>query len=351
MQKKRKIIVASSAMPFVQGGAHLMVDWLTRTLIDHGHQVETLELPFSPRWEDWLEQMLAFRLIDLSQHGDLLIAIRPPSYLLRHPNKVLWFIHHLRSAYDLWGTRYQDLPYSPEGLRHREAVMRADGVALAEAKKVYCNSHVVAQRLAKFNQIQAEVLYPPLFRPERFRSGPMGDYLLYVSRLTHHKRQWLAIEAMRYAQTPVKLIIAGKPEPGEEAYAAELRSLIERYHLERRVTLLDRWIAEEEKITLLAECLAAIYLPLDEDSYGYASLEAHHAGKAIVTTADSGGTLELVQHGVNGVVTDPDPEALAAAIDELYRDRSLAERMGQAGQKRIAELGISWDRVIARLLV
>jgi glycosyltransferase involved in cell wall biosynthesis len=351
MPKASKIIVASTAMPFVRGGAHLIVDWLAQTLGEHGHQVETLELPFSPRWEDWLEQMLAFRLIDVSQHGDLLIAIRPPSYLLKHPNKVLWFIHHLRSAYDLWGTRYQDLPYSPEGLRCREAVMRADNVAFAEARKVYCNSRVVAQRLAKFNQIQAEVLYPPLFRPERFRSGPLGDYLLYVSRLTPHKRQWLAIEALRHTKTPVKLIIAGKPEPGEEVYASELRSLIERYHLSQRVTLLERWIAEEEKITLLAESLAAVYLPLEEDSYGYASLEAYHAGKAIVTAADSGGTLELVRDGVNGIVTAPDPEAIATAMDQLYRDRSLAQRMGEAGQKHIAELGISWDRVVAKLLI
>jgi glycosyltransferase involved in cell wall biosynthesis len=345
-----KIIIASTTVPMVQGGAQMMVDWLAQTLRTQGHQVEVLEFPFSSRWEDLLEQMLALRLIDLSQHGDLLIAIRPPSYLLRHPNKVLWFIHHLRGAYDLWGTHYQDLPSSPEGLRCREAIMRADNAALAEARRIYCNSQVMAERLARFNRVQAEVLYPPLFRPERFRTGQAGDYLLYVSRLTHHKRQWLAVEALRHTQTPVRLVMVGRPDPGEEPYARELRRLIQRYRLHNRVVLIDRWIAEEEKITLFAECLATVYLPWDEDSYGYASLEAHHAGKAVLTTADAGGTLELVLDGVNGIVAAPDPQAIAAAMDQLYVDRTLAQRMGEAGRQRIAELGISWDRVVEKFL-
>ena len=345
-----KVIIASTLVPFVEGGANLLVDWLGETLRTQGHQVEILEFPFSSRWEEVLEQMLAFRLMDLSQHGDLLIAVRPPSYLLRHPNKVLWFIHHYRGAYDLWGTRYQDLPSSPEGLRCREAIVRADNVAFAEARKIYCNSQVVADRLARFNRVQAEVLYPPLFRPERYRTGHLGDYLLYVSRLTHHKRQWLALEALRHTQTPVRLVLVGRPDPDAEPYAAELRSLVQRYRLSDRVVLIDRWIPEEEKITLFADCLAAVYMPLDEDSYGYPSLEAHHAGKAVLTTADSGGTRELILDGVNGFMTAPDPEAIAGAMDRLYADRSMAQRMGEAGHQRIAELRITWDRVVEKLL-
>jgi len=345
-----RIIIASTIVPFVEGGARLMADWLGETLRTQGHQVEILELPFSSRWEEVLEQMLAFRLMDLSQHGDLLIAIRPPSYLLRHPNKVLWFIHHHRGAYDLWGTRYQDLPSSPEGLRCRAAIMRADSVAFAEARKIYCNSQVVADRLARFNRVQAEVLYPPLLRPERYRTGQFGNYLLFVSRLTHHKRQWLALEALRHTHTPVRLVLVGKSDPGAEPYAAELSSLVHQYRLSDRVVLIDRWIPEEEKITLFADCLAAIYLPLDEDSYGYVSLEAHHAGKAVLTTADAGGTRELILDGVTGFITAPDPEAIAGAMDRLYADRSTAQCMGEAGRQRIAELGITWDRVVEKLL-
>jgi glycosyltransferase involved in cell wall biosynthesis len=288
--------------------------------------------------------------VDLSQHGDRLIAIRTPAYLLRHPHKVLWFIHHYRGAYDLWYTRYRDIPDTPEGLRHRDAVLRADNVTLREARRIFANSSVVAGRLKRYNGVESEVLYPPLLAPEDYRCSGFGDYVLYVSRLTHHKRQWLAIEALRHTRTPVKLVIAGMPDAGEEAYAEGLRALAEKYRLSDRIVMAPRWISEQEKIALFAECLAAIYIPLDEDSYGFPTLEAHHSGKLVISTTDAGATRELIVDGLNGFLTSPDPEDLAGVMDRLYLDRGLARRMGEAGRRRVEELGITWDKVIERLL-
>jgi glycosyltransferase involved in cell wall biosynthesis len=59
--------------------------------------------------------------------------------------------------------------------------------------------------------------------------------------------------------------------------------------------------------------------------------------------------LELVRHGVNGLICEPDPQAIARAIDELVETPGMAERMGQQGPLRMQELGIHWDRVISRL--
>jgi glycosyltransferase involved in cell wall biosynthesis len=112
----------------------------------------------------------------------------------------------------------------------------------------------------------------------------------------------------------------------------------------------NRWISEEEKVDYLADCLAAAYLPLDEDSYGYPSVEASHAGKAILTTTDSGGVLELVNDGQNGYVAEPTPVALAAALDKLYRERERTIAMGAQARARLDELNISWSHVIKRLL-
>jgi glycosyltransferase involved in cell wall biosynthesis len=147
-----KIIVASTIYPFVPGGSTLFVDWLVLALQAKGHQVETLLLPFSPDHTKMLDQMLAIRLLDVSAHGDYLIAVRPPSYLLSHPRKILWFIHHHRTAYDLWGTKYQDIPDTPEGRTYRDSIMHADNVAFQEAERVFCNSGVVAARLKHFHQ-------------------------------------------------------------------------------------------------------------------------------------------------------------------------------------------------------
>jgi glycosyltransferase involved in cell wall biosynthesis len=345
-----RIIIATSVAPFVEGGSTQIVTWLHRQLQVYGHEVELFQLPFSESCPEILDQLLALRLLDLSEHGDRLIAVRTPSHLLKHPNKVAWFIHHFRSAYDLWGTKYQTLPNTPEGVAYRSAIVNSDNVALKECTRLFCNSLVFKERLRRFNRIEAEVLYPPLLDPAHFHTGPYGDCLLYFSRLTHHKRQWLAIEALQHTRTPVKLIIAGCPDPGSEPYVVDLHRMVEKYGLGDRVSILSRWVAEDEKVELFAECLAVVYFPLDEDSYGYPSLEAHAAHKAVLTTQDAGGTNELVVDGDNGFVRPADAELIAEAMDALYNDRAAAQRMGEAGEQRVRELGVNWDHVIGRLL-
>ena len=344
-----RVLIATSITPFVEGGATYIVDTLSRQMQARGHEVEILRFPLSERYPELLDQLLAFRLMDLTQHGDRLITIRTPAHLLKHPNKVVWFIHHFRGAYDLWGTKYQGIPNTPEGVAYRDAIIAADNVGLREARGLFCNSGVVRDRLKKFNDVEAEVLYPPLSEPERFYSDG-GDYLLYFARLTHHKRQWLAIESLRYTHSQVRLIVAGCPDPGEEPYVDDLRRSIEKYGLSKRVTLLSGWVHDAQKVELFARCLGVIYFPFDEDSYGYPSLEAHAARKPVLTTTDSGGTVELVVNGHNGFVTPADPELIARAMDSLYDNQLQARRMGEAGAQRVGELGIHWDRVMARLL-
>lgn len=343
-----KVIIASTIVPFIEGGGTLIVDWLESMLRQHGHEVDVLRIPFYSHYPDMPSQMLALRLLDISQHGDRLITIRPPAYLLRHPNKVLWFIHHHRGAYDLWGTPYQDLPNTPAGHAYRRSIVMSDQAAFAEARKIYTNSAVVAKRLELYNGVQADVLYPPVFRPERYHCGDYGDYILYVSRITGHKRQHLAVEALKHTRTPVKLMLVGKPD--HEQAIQDLRSAIETRGVRDRVILNSGWVSEDEKTTLFANCLAGIYIPFDEDSYGYPSLEAHHARKAVISTTDAGGTKELIAHGENGFLVEPDPRAIADCMDQLYLNRALARRMGQAGERRMKELGISWHTVVDKLL-
>jgi glycosyltransferase involved in cell wall biosynthesis len=275
-----------------------------------------------------------------------LIAIRPPSYLLRHPSKVVWFIHHHRGAYDLWGTPYQDIPNSPEGRAVRDAIIAADSLGLGEAQAIYANSRVTAGRLRRYNDLDVGVLYPPLTAIERFRCEPAEDYVLYTSRITHHKRQWLAAQAMAHVKSGVKLVVAGAADgPNELAhFRHEARPAVD------RVVAEARWITEAEKEDLLARCLGVVYMPFDEDSYGYPTLEAYHSCKPVITCTDAGGTLEIVEDGVTGLVAEPTPESLADAIDRLARDRDAAAAMGRAGRERIDELGIGWDAVIGALL-
>ncbi len=339
-----KIALVSSFEPFVDGGLRNIVNWLIAPLRAAGHQVEAIWLPF---FEDpsGLEQMWAYRLMDLERSCDRIICFRPPAYLVQHPRKIVWFIHHFRVFYDLWGTPYSPFEDTPSTRALRGAIMRLDGTGLSEAKLIFANSQVVADRLKHFNGIEAKVLFPPVHAPERFRCDDYGDEMLSICRIESHKRQHLLVEAMALTQTPVRLRLCGRTQ--NENYLASM--LAAAGPAAERVTIEARWISEEEKAELLAGALANVYAPFDEDSYGYPTIEAAHARKSTVTVTDSGGVPEFVSDGVNGLVVPPTARDLALAFDTLYSDRALARRLGEAAYTRIAELGIDWPTVVSAL--
>lgn len=342
-----RILIASTTVPFVDGGATFIVDWLAKMLGRNGFQVEVLSIPFHSHYENMPEQMLSLRLMDLSSASDLLITIRTPSYIINHPNKVAWFIHHHRTAYDLWGTEYQEFPNTEEGLAYRQTIIDTDNQYLPQAKKIFTNSQVVTDRLKKFNNIDSTVLYQPLFDPERFYHEQYGDYLFYPSRIVNHKRQMLAVESMKYTQSDARLVIAGGGD--QPKYVQAIKSYIERENLYHKVTLLDRWISEAEKINLMASSLAGLCIPVDEDCYGYTTLEFLHSRKPVITCNDSGGILEIIENGINGYITPPDPKQIAENIDKLYLDRKHAATLGKNAYDSIFKLKITWENVIESL--
>ncbi len=224
----------------------------------------------------------------------------------------------------------------------------SDDVALGECEGVFVNSAAMAGRLSDYNGINGEVLYPPLGESLTFDSGPFEDTLVYVSRVVDHKRQLLAVQAVAETRNPVKLVLAGSD--AGSGYAMKIFAEIDRLGVGNRVAFMHTVISERTKRSLLTDALGVVYIPLREDSYGFAGLEAVAAGKPIVTTADSGGVLELVKDGVNGIVCAPTSVELAAAFDRLYEDRALAQDLGAAQRQRVEALNISWDHVIERLL-
>lgn len=98
-----KIALVSSFVPFIFGGARNIVEWLEEHLRAAGHTVERIYLPQVDAPDVLFPQMAAYRWIDLSS-ADRVICFRPPAHMIRHPHKILWFIHHIRLFYDLWDT-------------------------------------------------------------------------------------------------------------------------------------------------------------------------------------------------------------------------------------------------------
>ena len=344
----RNILICTTQVPFTTGGAESHTEGLRRALAAAGYNAEVAALPF--KWYPPAEIMrgtLAWRLLDVTEANgkpiDLVVGMKFPAYTVAHPRKVLWVMHQYRAAYNLWGTPFDDLSTYPDGARVRDLVRHCDGRFIPEARKVFANSRTVAERLARYNRIESEPLYHPPPRASSLRAGAQGDYVFYPSRMEPQKRQELLIEALRFARTPVRAVLAGSARD-----RAHYESLVRRYGVGGRVELRG-FVSEAEMVELYANALGVCYLPFDED-YGYVTLEGMLSSKPVVVPRDGGGATEFVEHGSEGLVSDPDPRALADCLDELYADRERARRMGERAREKLTALDLSWENVVEKII-
>jgi len=337
-----RVVVAAPQVPFVRGGAELMVDDLVGALRARGLEAELVTIPF--KWYPGtrvLDQAFLWRLVDLTESDgvpiDRVIATKFPAYCVRHPNKVAWVLHQFRQAYDYDRTELGQFSESPEDRATRRAVERLDAVALGEAHKVFATSRNVADRLRRYNGIEAQVLpHPP--QSLDYRTAEPEGFVLSVNRLDRAKRIDLLIEAAK-REPSLRVVIAGDGPDRErlQELAAGLNGQIEFAGRVDNATLVD----------LYARCLAVYYAPVDED-FGMVPYEAFLAAKPVLTTTDAGGPLEVVHDRETGVVVAPDPGELARAGAYLGTHVDEAKAWGRAG-RAIAER-VTWDACVDALL-
>ena len=342
-----KVLVVNNAAPFVRGGAEELADNLVRELnAVHGVESELLRLPlaWSPA-ERLIEEILIHGSLRL-YNADRVIALKFPAYLVPHAHKTLWLLHQFRQAYDL-GDAGQGLGDEGREGQIKRAIRAADDACFKDCRAIWCNSPVTRDRLARYNGVHGAVLYPPLNDAALFTGGEAGGYVFAGGRVAPGKRQHLLIEAMAQVRAPGRLVIAGPPETPD--YADRLRALVTRHDLDGRVELALGFHPREAIADWVNGAAACAYLPFDEDSLGYVTMEAFAAGKPVLTTTDSGGLLEMVDEATGEVVA-PAPEPLAAALDRLLAQPQRAAALGRAAKAGWDARGLDWPSTVARLL-
>lgn len=343
-----KVLIVNNMAPFLWGGAEELAVHLRKNLIEAGHQAEIMRIPFA--WEPATGipgQMAMVRSFELT-NVDHVIALKFPAYLIRHPRKTLWLLHQYRQAYDLFEAGQTNMPPGENGELIRTVIRNADNETFRECRRIFTNSSVTRDRLKRFNGFDAEVLLPPLNDPELFQGGEPGGYLFAGGRINSMKRQHLLVEALAWLPGNFRLVVAGPPDSSEDA--DRLKHLVEKHGLENRVTLDMRFLSRQELAAYVNGATACAYLPFDEDSLGYVAMEAATAGKAIITTNDSGGVLGLVRDGQTGWVTSPEAKSLADALNKVASNEKLAVEMGAAARSLWNGMDATWKTAVTRLL-
>jgi glycosyltransferase involved in cell wall biosynthesis len=191
------------------------------------------------------------------------------------------------------------------------ALARWDAATAGRVDQYVAISRYVAERIAKYYNRPAAVVYPPVdtdfYQPggsERHRVA------LVVSALVPYKRVDLAIDACALAKIPLRIVGEGPELARLKRQAGEEVSFLG--------SLDDAGVREQYRRAAIA------LLPGVED-FGIVPLEAQACGTPVVALGD-GGALETVVDGVTGVlVRKPTSDAMAAAIRRGVDSRFDAE--------------------------
>lgn len=197
-------------------------------------------------------------------------------------------------------------------------------------------------RLARWGRGVDLAAYHPRNRLEptprrlRQRLAPRGETIVgYVGRVAPEK-QVERMAALR-GVPGIRLVIVGDG-PSVPAARRALHGM--------PVTWLGKLTGTE---------LATAYASFDvflhtgtEETFGQTVQEAHAAGLPVVAPR-AGGPIDLVDHGHDGFLYEPDDDAqLRAFVEALALDPELRARMGEAGRRAV--LGRSWDAVCGELV-
>jgi glycosyltransferase involved in cell wall biosynthesis len=187
--------------------------------------------------------------------------------------------------------------------------------------------------------------FSPAKREEQYwqrRGLPAAFTFIYLGRVSPDKNVEMLLQAFEQVAArgrPVNLAVVGD--------GPSLENLRARYQ-DPRIQFTG-FLRGEELATALASAEVMVF-PSTTDTFGNAVLEANSAGLPAIVS-DRGGPPDIVRRHQSGIIVDVTrPDALADAMDTLYSDADLRNRMREASLRNAAEsdwqdvLDEFWDR-------
>lgn len=174
---------------------------------------------------------------------------------------------------------------------------------------------------------------------EEFGWGADERVVGIIGRLDWWKGHEYFLEAMAEVSRQVPnlrglVVGAAEATPLGSEYFQKLQSQTESLGLEGKVVFAGFRSDVPRLISALDVVVHASSLP---EPFGRVIIEGMAAGKPVVATA-SGGVLDIVEDGINGLLVPcEDSEAMAAAVMRLLSDREMSRQMSLAARRCVEE--------------
>ncbi len=253
-----------------------------------------------------------------------------------------------------------DVLHEHKKARHNPLKRRRLQAAFGRARVVVANSRATLNLVRQLGLPVHEgaVVYPGVdprvFRPLNLPKAvlrrqfglPEGAFLvLFVGRPVRRKGLQVLLRALTLLPEEVHLAAAG---PGDfEPYRRQARE----QGLAHRTWFLGT--VPEERLVALYNAADVFALPGDPEphdveGFGIVFLEANACGLPVVG-GRWGGVAEAVASGETGLLVEPgNPEDLARALEQLYQDADLRQRLARTGRARVLQ-AFTWPHQAQRL--
>lgn len=246
---------------------------------------------------------------NLSYKGDYLVILdilTPPRFLwmqIRTTNEEQLTSTFEKFAYRIYNRLVKEFLHGR--WRDRELY------SVRKANLLLANSGAVQERIRNFYEKESIVVYPPVeladYKKLVGKRKP-EDWYLYLGRIENYKGVELAVRAA--AQKGFKLKVAGIGSDLDR-----MKLLAESLGSSDKVEFLG-YVEDKKKVELFNKCKALIN-PIRDEDFGLTNVEAIAAGIPVIVHS-SGGALEVVEEGINGVFfKEYNEESLVDAVERF----------------------------------
>ena len=153
-----------------------------------------------------------------------------------------------------------------------------------------------------------------------------------VGRIEEGKGQYLVIEALaKLKDLDIKALVVGHTM--DEVYLESLKLKVKELGLEERV-IFTGFTKEVDEHMQLCD---SVVLATVKETFGLVVIEAM-VNKACMIATNSGGPLEIIDDGVDGMLFDRSSEELAKKIELIYNNSEMKDAIAIAGYEKVKEM-------------